>query len=525
MTGQMDVAGRGRRTPAPSGAGIGCGIALWLLLAMAPAPAANVTYGPTSATPPSPTREFRAMWVATVNNIDWPSKPGLSVRQQQTELLAILDRAVQLRFNAVLFQVRPGCDALYASRFEPWSEYLTGQMGRAPSPFYNPLAFAVQAAHQRGLELHAWFNPFRARHFSAKSPLAGDHISRTQPHLVRLYGSQLWLDPGERAAQEHSLRVILDVVRCYDIDGVHMDDYFYPYPEKDRGKPLDFPDGPSWKKYQDAGGKLSRADWRRENVDRFVQRLYLSIKAERARVKVGISPFGIWRPGYPSEVRGFDAYAQLYADSKKWLEQGWLDYLAPQLYWPIDARQQSFPSLYKWWLNQNPKNRHVWPGGSLYQIGESRDASEIARQIMITRQQPGSDGYIHWSARCLMQNRGKIAETLLAKVYVEPALAPAFPWLDKLPPAQPSLRVTGGSSLKLTWSAPGADSVWLWVLQTQTDGRWQTEILPARQTSLNLPSNRRPDLIAVSAVDRCGNLSPAGAWAKLSGPMRSGRRK
>jgi uncharacterized lipoprotein YddW (UPF0748 family) len=473
--------------------------------------AASLSYGPSAAVPPEPMREFRAMWIATVNNIDWPSKPGLTPNQQQAELLAIFDRAAQLRFNAVIFQVRPSCDALYASRYEPWSEYLTGQMGRAPTPFYDPLAFAVKAAHDRGLELHAWFNPFRARHNTGKSPIAPDHISRTQPHLVRTYGSQLWLDPGDKAAQDHALRVILDVIRCYDIDGMHMDDYFYPYPEKNAANNvIDFPDGPTWSKYVAAGGKLSRADWRRDNIDRFVQRLYQAVKAERRRVKVGLSPFGIWRPGYPPQVKkAFDAYAVLYADSRKWLEQGWLDYLAPQLYWPIESRETSFPVLLKWWSEQNPKGRPIWPGGSLYAVAPERQAAETVKQIRYTRQTPGVSGYIHWSARCLLQNRGGLVPALTSQSYNQPALVPAFPWLDQKPPGKPTLHVANerGAGLKLTWSGTTADSAWLWLLQIETDGSWESQVLPNRQTFLNLPSGSRPAVIAIRGVDRCGNLS------------------
>ena len=200
--------------------------------------AANVfsatTYVPAQAQPPLPLREFRGVWVATVNNIDWPSKPGLPSNQQKSELLALLDRAAQLRFNAVLLQVRPACDAFYASPLEPWSEYLTGQMGRAPQPYYDPLEFAVSEAHERGLELHARFNPFRARHSTGRTAVSSNHVSRLHPAWVHSYGNQLWLDPGEKAARDYSIRVILDVVRRYDIDGVHLDDYFYPYPEKER---------------------------------------------------------------------------------------------------------------------------------------------------------------------------------------------------------------------------------------------------------------------------------------------------
>lgn len=265
----------------------------------APAPAAS--FVPSHATPPPPAREFRGAWVATVKNIDWPSKPGLSTAQQKAELLIILDRAAQLKLNAVLLQVRPACDALYASKLEPWSEYLTGKMGRAPSPFYDPLEFAVTEAHRRGLELHAWFNPFRARHNTGFSTLSKNHISRTHPEFVRTYGQQLWLDPGDKAARDYSQAVILDIVKRYDIDGAHMDDYFYPYAEKDKaGAVIDFPDWPSWNRYLAGGGKLSRGDWRRENVNGFVHRLHDEIKARKPWVKFGISPFGIWRPDQPA---------------------------------------------------------------------------------------------------------------------------------------------------------------------------------------------------------------------------------
>lgn len=217
--------------------------------------------------PPEPMREFRGAWIATVANIDWPSKPGLPVAQQKAELIALLDRAAQLHFNAIIFQVRPACDAMYASSLEPWSEYLTGTQGQAPEPFYDPLAFAIEEAHKRGLELHAWFNPYRARHLKAKSPVAPNHISQTHPEWVRKYGGQLWLDPGEPGVREHILRVVLDVVNRYDVDGVQFDDYFYPTPEKDAdGHEIDFPDEASWKKYGEATG-LSRDDWRRENVN------------------------------------------------------------------------------------------------------------------------------------------------------------------------------------------------------------------------------------------------------------------
>ncbi len=307
-----------------------------------------------AATLPGPAREFRAAWIATVANIDWPSRPGLTPDAAARRADRHSSTGPQtVGLNAVVLQVRPTADALYFSALEPWSAYLTGAQGRAPSPWYDPLAFAVDQAHARGLELHAWFNPYRAGHPSGPRRKDLTHISRQRPDLVRRYGDYLWLDPGEPDAVDHSMRVILDVVRRYDIDGVHLDDYFYPYPVTARGRRVQFPDADSYARAQAAGETLGRDDWRRQNVDRFIERLYDGVKAEKPHVKVGISPFGIWRPGYPASVTGFDQYAEIYADARKWWRQGWLDYLAPQLYWSIDSRGQSFPALLDWWAGEN----------------------------------------------------------------------------------------------------------------------------------------------------------------------------
>jgi uncharacterized lipoprotein YddW (UPF0748 family) len=471
-------------------------------------------------TPPAPEREFRAMWIATVDNIDWPSRPGLTTEQQKAELTALLDRAAGLKLNAVVFQVRPACDAFYASKQETWSEFLTGVMGRAPEPFYDPLEFAVEEAHRRGIELHAWFNPFRARHYKGKSAIAADHVSRTRPELVRRYGRYLWLDPGDPAVHDYSLAVIRDVVRRYDIDGVHVDDYFYPYKERDAaGAILPFPDEPSWRAYVSSGGKLGRDDWRRENVNRFVRSLYQEVKKEKRWVKVGISPFGIWRPGHPPGIRGLDPYVTLYADSRKWLANGWADYFAPQLYWRINQPGQIYAALLKWWAAQNPQKRHLWPGNNTNMAGGGgAHVRELEAQIRLTRATPGASGNIHYSAKVLNQNRGGVADALAKGVYARPALVPASPWLDAAPPAKPVLEAapdpaTGGR--RLSWKPGDAEKPWLWVLQVRRGGSWATEILPAHRTSLvvNGPGASTPaDFAAVSAVDRCGNR---GATATL----------
>src|SRR5260221_2709521 len=244
-------------------------------------------YIASNLSPPAVMKEMRGVWVASVGNIDWPSTNALGTAQQKAELIALLDRAVELRLNTIVFQVRPACDALYASTLEPWSEYLTGTMGKAPEPYYDPLAFAVEQAHKRGLELHAWFNPYRARHLQARYPISANHISKTHPEWVRRYGKELWLDPGERGVQEHSLRVVMDVVQRYDIDGVHFDDYFYPYPEHDRaGKDIEFPDEASWRRFGSGKG-LVRDDWRRQNRDDFVHQGYQSIRAAKPWLEFG----------------------------------------------------------------------------------------------------------------------------------------------------------------------------------------------------------------------------------------------
>jgi uncharacterized lipoprotein YddW (UPF0748 family) len=468
--------------------------------------AAGEIYQPTTMIPPPPAREFRGAWITEVAiNPDWPSEPGLSVPEQKAGLISLLDRASQLKLNAVVFQVRSACDAMYASPIEPWSEHLAGVMGREPQPFYDPLAFAIEEAHKRGLELHAWINPFRALRAQDKSPVALNHISRTHPELVRKYGDQLWLDPGEPAARDHVLRVVMDIVKRYDVDGVQFDDYFYPYPEKNAsGYELDFPDDASWKKYGVPSG-LTRDDWRRRNINQFIQTVYQNIKATKPWVKFGVSPFGIWRPKNPPQIQGLDAYAKLYADSRLWLANGWLDYCAPQLYWPIEQREQSFSALLPWWSEQNVKHRHLWPGLYATGVGEKFSANEIARQIQFTRAKSGADGEIFYHLRNLADNPA-LTDVVRAE-YTQSALVPASPWLDSSLPDKPKLTVTSvvNSSVNVHWEING-EPAWLWVLQFRTNGVWTTQILPANQTS-HIWENLAPDAISIRAVSRTGNLS------------------
>ena len=469
-----------------------------------------------SQEPPELPREFRAAWIATVDNIDWPTARGLTPDSQRVELIALLDRAVDLNLNAVILQVRPAADALYSSELEPWSEYLTGEMGTAPDPDYDPLEFAVAEAHARGLELHAWFNPFRAFHPSAAGPISKDHISKTRPELVKKYGEQLWLDPGEPEALAHSLSVILDVVRRYDIDGVHFDDYFYPYPvEGADGADIDFPDTPSRSRVADSGEWQSKSDWRRSNVDRFVEQVYTTVKTEKPWVKVGVAPFGIWRPGHPPSVTGFDAYEKLYADARKWLVEGWVDYTAPQLYWAMDSKGQAYTDLLDWWIEQNTAGKHVWPGlftsRTFLEGSRHWESDEILGQVEATRARNGSTGNIHFSMKALTSEYGDVGSRLTETLYTGPVLVPASPWLGDESPDAPTLLNSGATAHNpgiVSAELCGNVEVRLVVVQTLSGSGWTTDILPASPDEdcdmIEIPVTGEPQVVAVSSISRTG---------------------
>jgi uncharacterized lipoprotein YddW (UPF0748 family) len=451
--------------------------------------------------PTHPTREFRAAWVASVANINWPSKPGLSTQQQQKEAIALLDFLQRNNFNAVILQVRPQADALYKSDLEPWSYFLTGKQGQAPRPYYDPLQFWTEAAHNRGLELHVWLNPYRVYHTSGKG-LSEQSIVKKHPELVvKLKDGQYWMDPSKKGTQDYSAAVVKDIVKRYDIDGVHFDDYFYPYESYNGG--ADFPDNESWTAYQKIGGKLSRADWRRQGVNTFVERIYKEIKAEKKYVKFGISPFGIWRPGFPASIQGMDQYDKLYADAKLWLNKGWLDYFTPQLYWRINDIPHSFPVLLDWWAGENTQNRHLWPG-----MNVDLGADEIINQIMVTRATPfRSTGAAHWSIGSLVKNE-KLINGILNGPYQTGALVPASPWLDQSAPAAPVVETTSQQTqLKISWTHPKEKEIFKWVVYYQYGTKWGYTILNRNDRFLVKPKTGLKR-IAVTAVGRTGNESP-----------------
>ena len=436
-------------------------------------------------THPEIQREFRAAWVATVDNINWPSSPGLPVTVQQQEAIELLDLLANNNFNAVIFQVRPQADALYESELEPWSYYLTAEQGEAPFPYYDPLEFWIEEAHKRGLELHVWMNPYRAHHPEGGEISKASLVQTKSELVVELENGYWWFDPSLKETQDHGIDVVVDIVKRYDIDGVHFDDYFYPYPSYNNDE--DFPDDKSWNEYVNNGGKLNRGDWRRNSVNQFIQRVYSSIKKEKPYVKFGLSPFGIWRPGHPTSIQGFDQYDVLYADAKLWLNEGWVDYFSPQLYWPINQVPQSFPVLLGWWNEQNYKNRYVWPGISIGRFEGEKQADEILNNIMITRgMNPKAPGIVHWSIGPLMGNDSLQTE-LTTKPYNKKAVVPALTWEENNFPGIPDIDYEFTENEVSITIQNAEKELSNWIVYYKYDENWSERVLSKKRKNLNLP--------------------------------------
>ncbi len=461
-------------------------------------------------------REFRAAWVATVANINWPSEPGLSVQEMKKEAIHLLDILKSTNFNAVIFQVRPQADALYKSELEPWSYYLTGEQGKAPDDDFDPLEFWIEEAHKRGLELHAWLNPYRAHHPSG-GPVSGQSVVYTKSELVlELQNGYWWFDPSLKETQQHSLNVVMDIVSRYDVDGIHFDDYFYPYPDYNSGQ--DFPDQESWENYLSTGGSLLRNDWRRASVNNFISSVYSSIKEEKPHVKFGLSPFGIWRPEHPKSIKGFDQYDVLFADAKKWLNEGWIDYFSPQLYWPVNQIPQSFPVLLGWWNSQNTKNRFIWPGMSIGRLSGGKQLDEVINQIMITRgMNMEAPGTVHWSIAPLV-DKDSLRNALKAGPYSDPALIPELTWTRQSKVIEtPEFTIQKSMDGKFFLKPKIIDQeVSKWIVYARYDDRWITKFYGANTNSIPVyysvrnseskivtPINR----LEVTSVDRLGNES------------------
>lgn len=373
-------------------------------------------------------RELRGMWVATVANVDWPSKPGLSASEQRAELIAYLDEAVARRLNAVILQVRPSADALWPSPYEPWAQCLTGVQGKDPG--WDPLGTAVREAHSRGLELHAWFNPYRVANHTDPSRLSTGHPARLHPEWVLPYGGKLYYNPGLPEVRAFVQDAMLDAVRRYDIDAVHWDDYFYPYPVAGQT----FADGAAYAKY--GAGFPDRAAWRRSNTDTLVREMSARIKALKPAVRFGISPFGVWRNAATDPLgsrtdAGVQTYDDLYADTRGWIKKGWIDHVCPQLYWNIGYAPADYAALVPWWADVvRGTGVDLFIGEALYKAGDPaqpaawQDPTELSRHVDFAAAYDQVRGHVYFSGRSVVTDRIGAMDRVVADHYPSRARPP-----------------------------------------------------------------------------------------------------
>lgn len=466
-----------------------------------------------------PKREFRAAWIATVANLDWPTSTGLTSDAQKGQLVSMLDQLRTAGITAVIFQVRPECDALYASPIEPWSQVLTGIQGLSPS--YDPLEFAVAEAHRRGMEIHAWFNPYRAVRSVGLYPVSSSHVSIMHPEWILTFapsgtspGLKI-LNPGVPDVRNYVALVVADIVRRYDVDGVHADDYFYPYPPQ----AITTQDDSTYAMYN--RGIANRGDWRRDNVNLLMRQIADSITAIKPYVKFGMSPFGIWKNNVPPGIVGLDAYNVIYGDAMAWLHQHSVDYLTPQLYWRIGG-PQDYGALMPWWADSCAAyNRHLYTG----HIFGSYTSAELPNQVKLNRSNVKVGGSVLFRAQNLLQNTLTFSDSLRQNYYRYPALLPTMAWKDITPPYMPrGIRyesVAAGSPASIFWdlpmTAPDGDSATRYVVYRFDHRPDATELADPRNI-LSIeglrsfvpsvpPPSPNPYYYTVTALDRNYNES------------------
>ena len=475
----------------------------------------------------SPKREMRAVWVTTVVNIDFPRHQNSSVATQKKEILTILDQHKADGINAIFFQVRPCSDAFYYSDLEPWSRYLNGQQGKAPHPFYDPLSYIIEEAHKRNMELHAWINPFRVRLNTS------DKLSSNHPYIKNKwwgwnYGGKTYFDPGIPQVRKHTEKVVFDIVSRYDVDGIHFDDYFYPYRTSKNSK---LPDTKSFQQY---GGKYypnRKDDWRRENINIFIEEVAAGIKEIKPWVKFGISPFGIWKNSTTPDdnlptKNGTSNYDILYADVIKWMKEGWIDYCAPQLYWAIGFKQADYSKLLTWWANHS-YGRNMYIGHSLYKIDRFsleeawRSPVEIERQIKALRKTDNISGSVFYSSKHLIRRNDvkPLREALKNDYYKDYALMPEMPWIDNKAPSPPrSVKFIASSrGNRITWEAPKFKNLmnkahWYVVYHVKNSKSKKQLIAKnivtiTQKTHYELPIESKGGYYIITALDRLQNES------------------
>ncbi len=463
--------------------------------------------------------EFRGVWIASVENIDWPSKKGLSVADQKAEYIKILDGHLRNGMNAVIVQIRPAADAFYPSQYEPWSEYLNGVQGLPPTPYYDPLEFMITETHKRGMEFHAWLNPYRAVFNMAKSTIAPTHVTKLHPEWFLVYGDKKYFNPGLPEVRTFVNNVVKDIVTRYDIDAIHMDDYFYPY--RIAGK--EFPDQKDFEKY---GNGLGKDDWRRSNCDSIIYTLSNTIKLANKRVKFGISPFGVWRnksadPMGSNTKAGQTNYDDLYADILLWLQKGWIDYVVPQLYWERGHKLCDYDVLLDWW-NQNSYGKHIYVGHGIYRANTNeawKNKNEIPNQIKQLRQYPTTHGSAYFSSKTFDKNPNGWNDSLRNNYYALPALVPPMPWIDD---ALPDTAIVAKTGSTFSFSYKGKKAIKGYViyavapmLQPNIQYATTTNILIGTTiNNFNISSTNAPldNRLFVATVDNNNNTS---AWVEL----------
>ena len=477
------------------------------------------------ALPGNPKREMRGVWIATVKNLDWPSRAGLHTNRQKQETAHILTHVKALGFNAVFLQVRPSSDAFYKSAIEPWSKYLSGKQGTGPKPGYDPLEFWINAAHKKGIEVHAWINPYRVT--SGKNEkLAPNHPLLQHPDWLLRYGNKLYLDPGIPGVVKYIDKIIADIVRRYDIDGIHLDDYFYPYPDSG----TDFPDTASFEAYCDTSVFSSKDQWRRDNVNRTIKSIHSTIKRIKPWVSFGISPFGVWR-NMADDPRGSDTqaaitnYDDLYADILTWTKNGWVDYIAPQIYWYMNHPQADFNELAHWW-NNNSYNTPVFVGTAIYKINSDKpqwqDPSEIPDEISLCRKLKNIQGNIFFRYSFLNNDLLGLQDSLKYKFYSTIALTPVVKGNLDIPPVR--IEKIKASRKKLKWKTDktNADNVKFFVVYSYSpdkvfdagDTKQIFSVTNANYLIFPHTGKDQKKFYRVSAIDLYGNEGPVSLWVK-----------
>ena len=491
---------------------------LWVL-ALAALLSACASKNPDNYEGSSAKREFRGAWIQCVNG----QFQGRGTAGMQQELIRQLDELEKDGVNAIIFQVRPECDALYQSKLEPWSRFLTGVQGQAPSPYWDPLEWMIKQCHQRGMELHAWLNPYRAS-TKGTTVFANSHICVTHPERVFKYDGLQILNPGLAVNRDYICQVVEDIVRRYDVDGIHIDDYFYPYPAAGQQIPDDKEFAANNNGFRDKG------DWRRDNVNMFIKQMGESIKKVKPWVKFGVSPFGIYRnkksaPNLGSETSGLQNYDDLYADVLMWVNNGWIDYCVPQIYWEIGHKAADYQTLIKWW-DKHAAKRHLYIGEDVERTVKfpdlkNKNINQMPAKYKLHSQMRNVKGTVLWYSKAVADNVGNYGTVLRKSYWKNPALPPRMPFIDGTSPKKPSSLRDEWSEKGywLTWKTPGArkwsDEVTRYVVYRFAAGERVDVGNPSKivaithDTQIQLPyvNGKTPYTYVVTSLDRMSNES------------------